>query len=150
MLWIFVCAGLMIFFAIFTAIDKSKELVYDGEIWGLWLAIAVCACIAVVIMSATAYSVKYDTRAFVINYNTHVSYLQSVQGKKITNAERFSEVEAINTINQAIADAKVNKADPWVGAWVKDIDKLEPLSFDAVPKAIENNDVELTTNLNGK
>jgi hypothetical protein len=146
MLWIFVCAFLLIFFAVFTAIDKDREIVCDGEIWGLWLAFAVGFAIAILVMSIMAYSVKYDTRAFMINYNSHVSYLQSIQGKKITNDERFSEVNSINTINQAIADAKLNKGDPWIGIWVKNIDKLEPLSFNSVPQAIENNDVNLSVN----
>lgn len=146
MLWLIIFGAAFLTFGVLTYLGLLPWADAGANLWGLWLVISILAGITTGIMGATAIGTKYETRAFVVEYNSHVAYLQSIQTKRISDKERNDEINTINAINQSIANAALNKGDLWVGPWVKDIGELKPLSFTSVPQAVDIKDVTLTQN----
>ena len=109
-----------------------------------WKTFATIFCIVLCIMGGFWVGNKFATRQAVVNYNTWVNYLQSIQTKKINQSERQNTLDSISTVNQNIANCKLNEDDLWIGIWTPKIGYLKPLDFNSVPQAVDNKDLNIT------
>jgi hypothetical protein len=108
-----------------------------------WVACTVICAIVFLVMGGFAIGNKYSTRSFKIEYAQHVAYIDSLQSRKINTSERMSEIEAINGLNQKIANCKLNKGDAWVGIWTMGIRELDPIGYSRIPQAVDDKDLNI-------
>ena len=110
----------------------------------LWLGVALISGIAIIILGGFWINTKFQTQQALVKYNSHMIYIQTLEGKKINQSERLSELNAIDEINQQIANCKLNENDVLVGIWTPKIGYLKPIDFNSIPQAIDNKDLNIS------
>ena len=89
----------------------------------------------------------FGAKDFKMEYDNHITYLTNIQGKKITQDERTSEVNTINYLNMIIKKAKTFENDFWAGPFTyQGISDLPLISWNTVPEATVNS----TDQISGK